>query len=52
MKIGFDEWAKATLKQWQLIASLSISLDEDATIKELEKEGTYKYLNINENIGT
>ena len=51
MEFGLDKCAKATFKRGKLGSTNSIVLDEDTVIEELEQEGTYKYLGVNEGDG-
>ena len=51
MQFGLDKCAKATFKRGKLTQTLSIEIDESASIQELDKEGTYKYLELNEGDG-
>ena len=46
MEFGLEKCAKATLKRGRLASSSNIHIDNSATIKELEQEGTYNYLGI------
>ena len=51
MKFGLDKYAKATFIKVKLPKTCNIVLNEDTAIKELDQEGTYKYLGINEGDG-
>ena len=51
MEFGLDKCAKATFKRGKLAKTENIELDIDTTIQDLEQEGTYKYLGVNEGDG-
>ena len=51
MQFGLDKCAKATFKRGKLTQTSSIEIDETTSIQELDQEGTYKYLGINEGDG-
>ncbi len=51
MEFGLEKCAKATFKRRRLTQTTSIDLDIDTAIKEIEQEGTYKYLGVNEGDG-
>ena len=51
MQFGLDKCAKATFKRGKLVDSENIILEVDTVIKELDQEGTYKYLGVNEGDG-
>ena len=51
MEYGLDKWAKATFTGGKLTETSDIQLDTDNCIKELDQEGRYKYLGINEGDG-
>ena len=51
MEFGLDKCAKATFKGGKLVSTDNIFLDDDTVIKELNQEGSYKYLGINEGDG-
>lgn len=51
MEFGLDKCAKASFKRGKLVNTDNIILDDDSVIKELDQEGTYKYLGINEGDG-
>ena len=51
MEFGLDKSAKATFKRGKLAKTENIELDIDTTIQDLEQEGTYKYLGVNEGDG-
>ena len=51
MEFGLDKCAKATFIKGKLTKTSNIDLNQDTTIKELDQEGTYKYLGINEGDG-
>ena len=46
-----DQCPKGTFKKGKLTETLSIKLDINTTIQELEQEESYKYLGINEGDG-
>ena len=48
MEFGLDKCAKATFIKGKLTKTSNIVLNQDTAIKELDQEGTYKYLGINE----
>ena len=48
MNFGLDECTTAEFKRGKLTKTTSIALDEEAKIKELQQEDSYKYLGINE----
>jgi hypothetical protein len=48
MEFDLDKCAKATFKSGRLTQTTNIDLDIDTVIKGIEKEGTYKYLGVNE----
>ena len=48
MDFGLDKCAKATFKRGKLAKTENIELDVGTTIQDLEQEGTYKYLGVNE----
>ncbi|XP_063601678.1 uncharacterized protein LOC134777753 [Penaeus indicus] len=50
MEFGLSKCAKATFKRGKLRNTKNIVLDDDSIIKELDQEGTYKYLGVNEAI--
>ena len=52
MEFGLEKCAKATFKRRRLTQTTSIDLDIDTAIKEIEQEGTYKYLGVNEGDGS
>ena len=52
MEFGLDMCAKATFKRSKLAKAEDIELDVGTTIQDLEQEGTYKYLSVNEGDGT
>ena len=43
--------SKATFKRGRLTETLSIEIDEATSIQEIDQEGTYNYLGINEGDG-
>ena len=51
MEFGLDKCAKATFKRGQLESADNVVLDDELVIKELEQEGTYNYLGVNEGDG-
>ena len=51
MEFGLEKCAKATSKRGRLASTSNIHIDNSATIKELEQEGTYKYLGVNQGDG-
>ena len=46
MEFGLDKYAKATFFKGKLPNTSNIVLNQDTAIKELDQEGTYKYLGI------
>ena len=48
MEFGLDKCAKATFIKGKLTKTSNIVLNQDTAIKELDQEGTCKYLGINE----
>ena len=51
MQFGLDKCAKATFKRGKLTETSSIEINEATSIQEIDQEGTYKYLGINEGDG-
>ena len=51
MKCGLDERAKASFKGGKLTETSNVQIDPDTCIKQLEQEGAYKYLGVNEGDG-
>ena len=51
MEFGLDKCAKVTFKRGKLMKKDNIVLDEGTVIKDLEQEGVYKYLGVNEGDG-
>ena len=51
MEFGLDKCAKATFKRGKLVTSENIELSDDTIIKQLDQEGSYKYLGVNEGDG-
>ena len=51
MEFGLDKCAKATFKRGKLTKTTNTDLDTSTTIKEIDQEGTYKYLGVNEGDG-
>ena len=51
MEFGLDKCAKVTFKRGKITSTSHINLDIDTQIKELEQEGIYKYLGIDEGDG-
>jgi len=48
MDFGLDKCAKAIFKRGKLAKTENIELDVGTAIQDLEQEGTYKYLGVNE----
>ena len=44
MEFGLEMCAKASLKVGKLVETLDLQLDANTCIKELDQEGTYRYL--------
>ena len=51
MEFGLDKCTKATFIKGKLTRTSDIVLNQDTAIKELDREGTYNYLGINEGDG-
>ena len=51
MEFGLEKCSKATFKKGKLTTTENIQIDLDTTIQQLEQEGTYKYLGVNEGDG-
>jgi len=51
MEFGLDKCAKATFKRGKLEKTNNVILDEKTVIKDLEQEGVYRYLGVNEGDG-
>ena len=51
MQFGLDKSAIVTFKREKLVRTSNIQVDTNTIIQELEQEGTYKYLGINEGDG-
>ena len=51
MEFGLDKCAKATFKRGNLAKTENTELDVGTTIQDLEQEGTYKYLGVNDERG-
>ena len=51
MEFGLDKCAKASFARGKLQKTSSINLDIDTAIVDLDPEGTYKYLGVNEGEG-
>ena len=51
MEFGLDKCAKATFKRGKLVNSENIVIDINTNVQDLEQEGTYKYLGVNEGDG-
>ena len=51
MQFMLDKCAKATFKRGKLTETSSIETDEATSIKEIDQEGSYKYLGMNEGDG-
>ena len=47
MTFGLDKCAKVSFKRGKLTRSLSLELDTDTVIKDLDQEEYYKYLGVN-----
>ena len=48
MEFGLDKCAKATFKKGKLISANNIELDDHTSIKDLDQDGTYRYLGVDE----
>ena len=48
MEFGLEKSANAAFKRGKLTETSDLQLDTDTCIRELEQEGVYKYLGINE----
>ena len=51
MEFGLEKCAKASFKKGKLASTGNIILDEDTAIEELNQEGVYKYLGVDESDG-
>ena len=51
MEFGLEKCAKASFKKRKLASTGNIILDEDTAIEELNQEGVYKYLGVDESDG-
>ena len=51
MEFGLGKCAKATFIKGKLTKTSNIVLNQDTAIKELDQDGPYKYLGINEDDG-
>ena len=51
MEFELDKCAKATFTKGRLMKTSNIFINQDTAIKELDREGTHKYLGINEGDG-
>ena len=51
MEFGLGKCAKATFKHGRLTNTTDLELDVNTVIKELDQEGTYKYLGVSEGDG-
>lgn len=51
MEFGLEKCSKATFKKGKLTTTENIQIDLHTTIQQLEQEGTYKYLGVNEGDG-
>ena len=51
MDFRLEKCAKASFKRSRLTQTTSIHLNIGTAIKEIEQEGTYKYLGVNEGAG-
>ena len=52
MEFGLEKCPKAGFKKGKLTITENIQIDPDTTIQQLEQEGTYKYLGVNEGDGS
>lgn len=48
MEFGLEQCATATFFNGRLMETSNIVLNQDTTIKDLDQEGTYKHIGINE----
>ena len=51
MEFGLDKYARAPFFRGKLQKTLSINLDIDTAIRDLDPDETYKYLGVNEGDG-
>ena len=51
MEFGLEKCTKATFKRGKLTETSDLQLDTDTCIRELDQEGVYRYLGINEGDG-
>ena len=51
MEFGLEMFAKASFKGGKLVETLDLQLDANTCIKELDQEGTYKYLGVTKGNG-
>ena len=51
MEFGLEKCAKATFKRGKLVSTTDIVIDTNTKIKDLDQDGTYKYLGIDEGDG-
>ena len=51
MKFGLEKCAKARFKKGKLTSTGNIVIDVDTEIRELDQEGVYKYLGVDESDG-
>ena len=51
MEVGLEKSAKATFKRGKLTETSDLQLDTDTCIRELDQEGVYNYIGINEGDG-
>ena len=51
MEFGLEKCAKASIKKGKLASTGNIVIDDDTEIQELDQEGVYKYLGVDESDG-
>ena len=51
MEFGLEKYAKASFMKGKLASTGNIIIDDDTEIKELDQEGVYKYLGVDESDG-
>ena len=51
MEFGLEKCAKASFKRGKLASTGNIVIDDDTEIQELDQEGVYKYLGVDESDG-
>ena len=51
MEFGLEKCAKASFKKGKLTSTGNIVKDDDREIQELDQEGVYKYLGVDESDG-